>query len=155
MEASLTPDEILGIAQRMSRHRARAKWVEEATQEAALRGWQLAEQGKNKNYVIKSMKNRLIEYSMDMVSKERLNWPVWSFDPPKVYDLIPSELSWVEGIARDHVDQAILLGVLQGMKIPEVARTWGRKRWDSYLRPQLEQAYKNATGKGHDYEDRV
>lgn len=135
-------DELLVIARKMGNHRVRDRDTrEDAIQEASVKAWQLLEQGKSRNYIVKSMANSF-NRELGAMQKRPAPLPVLSVQEPVQSDFHTSDLDWINGVARDDVDREILKGVMAGMKLPEVARTWGRKRWDSYLRPALEQRWK-------------
>lgn len=155
-QPELTLEEMRRIARRMAgrRRNLSAAEKEDAAQEAWLAGWRV--QGKSHNYVVRVMSNAINGFQRGRVpgsNKSRATGPVLvksvvsrdslGFEPSEgSFDTYPSDNDWVDSVLRDEVDLAIVVGVMSGMTRGDISRTWGLKRWTSYLLPQLEQAWK-------------
>ena len=136
--------ELRTLATKMARKRG---LDEDAEQEAWVAAWRATEKSDNPRYIARSITNRL-----NGLHRESARTPVaTSYDGLSfvsedlaVDDNPPLNLDWAVRVLRDRVDTNIVLGILGGMSLAEVSRTWGRKRWDTYLQSKLATAWRES-----------
>lgn len=118
---------------------------EDAVQDAMLRVWEkrhLSDNPRYKHKIITNVYNLL--YKKDRQRVSTISYDAVDFEPRSLEhnDYYRIDASWAIPVLRDSTDAAIVIGIMRGLPLGAVGRTWGMKRWNSYLKPALAKAWK-------------
>lgn len=120
---------------------------EDAEQVAWIAGWNAAKNSDNPRYIARSITNALNQlHRIEAKKVPEVSYDVFDFPSQSlaVDDWVGLHLDWAVRVLRDRVDSDIVLGIAGGMSLAEVSRTWGLKRWTSYLKPALHKAWRES-----------
>ena len=134
--------EIRLVATKMARKRGLG---EDAEQVAWIAGWNAAKSSNNPRYIARSITNALNQlHRIEAKKVPEVSYDALDFAPEvlMVSDWMPIEMSWVKPVLRDPIDAAIVQSVSSGMRLSEVSRTWGLKRWNTHLKPELQRLWR-------------